>query len=173
MKHRTRWIAGLSAAALLLTATATAFGYQGQVLGTVTVATRSEVVCNVPIKVTATILDANGAPVAGQSVAWSFVTTQSAADRINKTPTVTNASGVATTTVTLGDASGARRIRSTAGDVSGEAVVSPACGGLPSTSTLPDETPGQGPPLAALLLVALAFAVGSGLALRRLAATNC
>ena len=54
-----------------------------------------------------------GAPVADQSVAWSFVTKQSASDTINKTPTVTNAQGIATTTVTLGAVSGQRQIRAT------------------------------------------------------------
>jgi hypothetical protein len=153
-------------------ATATAFGYTGQVAATVTVAAHGPVTCNDPIKVTATIVDTTGAPVAGQTVAWSFVTSQSALDKINETPTVSDSIGVATTTVTLGAASGARRIRATAGDASGETVVSPSCGGLPSTSTLPAETPGQDRPLAAMFLVALAFAVGSGLTLRRLATTS-
>ena len=94
---------------------------------------------------TATILDANGAPVADQSVDWTFVTKQSASDTINTTPTATNAQGIATTTVTLGDTSGQRQIRatvkaaegSTSGDVSASGVVTQVCGGLPQTSTLP------------------------------------
>ena len=38
MRARTRWVAGLAAAAILLTATVTAFGYTGQVEAIVGVA---------------------------------------------------------------------------------------------------------------------------------------
>ncbi len=180
MRARTRLVAGLAAAAILLTATVTALGYTGQVEAIVGVAAQGTITCGEPFTMTATILDANGAPVADASVAWSFVTKQSDADTINKTPTITNAKGVATTTVTLGAVSGERKIRatvaaaegSTSGDVSASGVVTQVCGGLPRTSTLPAETPGQGTPLAALLVLTIAFAVGGGLALRRLAATG-
>jgi hypothetical protein len=170
MKARTRWIAGLAAAAFVLTATVTAFGYTGQVEAIVGVAAHGTITCGEPFTVTATIQDANGGPVAGQSVAWSFVTTQSASDKINKTPTVTNSKGVATTTVTLGAVSGERQIRATSGAVSASGVVTQVCGGLPRTSTLPAQTTQQDAPLAAVLVLVLAFAVGGGLALRRVAA---
>ena len=113
MRARTRWVAGLAAAIILLTATVTAFGYNGQVEAIVGVAAQGTITCGQPFTMTATILDADGAPVADASVAWSFVTTQSSSDTINKTPTVTNAKGVATTTVTLGAVSGERPIRAT------------------------------------------------------------
>ena len=172
MKHRGRLIAGLSAVLLALITAATAVGYTGQVAASITVAPPGTITCDVPFTVTATILDATGAPVSGQSVAWSWVTTQSASDKINKTPTVTNSHGVATTTVTLAAVSGTRRIRATAGEVSAPAVLGQVCGGLPNTSTLPAETaPGQAAPLLATIL-ALAFVTGGGLTLRRLAATN-
>jgi hypothetical protein len=115
MKHGTRLTAGLSALLLLLIAATTAFGYTGEVAGSITVAVKGTITCEAPFTVTATIVDANGSPVSGQSVAWSFVTTQSASDKINKTPTTTNANGVATTTVTLASVTGAREIRATAG----------------------------------------------------------
>ena len=180
MKARTRWVAGLAAAAILLTATATAFGYNGQVKGIVGVAAQGTITCGKPFTMTATVLDANGAPVADASVAWSFVTTQSASDMINNTPTVTNAQGVATTTVTLGAVSGDRRIRatvtagegSTSGDVSASGVVDQSCGGLPRTDALMAEIPQGGEPLAAVLVLVFAFAVGGWLTLRRLAVTN-
>jgi len=176
MRARTRWIAGLAAAAIVLTATVTAFGYTGQVEAIVGVAAQGTIICNEPFTMTATILDAEGAPVADQSVDWTFVTKQDASDTINKTPTVTNAQGVATTTVTLGAVSGERQIRATviaaegsaSGDVSASGVVTQVCGGLPRTSTLSPE----GSPLAAVLVLVLAFAVGGWLTLRRLAATR-
>jgi hypothetical protein len=172
MRARTRWIAGLAAAVIVLTATVTALGYTGQVEAIVGVAAQGTITCGEPFTMTATVLDANGAPVADASVAWSFVTTQSASDKINKTPTVTNAKGVATTTVTLGAVSGDRQIRatvtaaegSTTGDVSASGVVNQYCGGLPRTSTLsPAETTLPDAPLAAVLLLAIAFGIGGAL----------
>jgi len=172
MQHRTRWLAGFSAVLLSLVMAATASGYTGQVEGSVSVTARGTITCTAPFTISATIVDATGTPISGDSVVWSFVTAPSTSDRINQARTVTNSHGVATTTVKLAPVSGTRRIRATAGDVSASAVLSPACGGLPRTSTLPTETaPGQAAPLLAMLL-ALAFATGGGLILRRLASTR-
>ncbi len=180
MRARTRLIAGLAAGVMLLTATVTAMGYSGQVDAIVGVAAQGTITCGEPFTMTATVLDANGAPVAGASVAWSFVTTQSSSDKIHKTPTITNSKGVATTTVTLGAVSGDRQIRATTtvgesgatSEVSATGVVSQACGGLPRTDTLAPAIPQGGSPLAAILVLALAFAVGGSLTLRRLAAKS-
>jgi hypothetical protein len=172
MMRRTRWIAGLSAVALVLVTSASALGYTGQVLASISIAIEASGTCGETATVTATLLDANGAPIAGESVAWSFVTTQSPSDTINETPTTTDANGMATTTVTLAAVSGDRQIRATAGDVSASAVVSQSCAALPNTSTLPAETPQPRAPVAGMLLVALALALGGGLTLRRLAATS-
>jgi hypothetical protein len=172
MKRRIGWIAGLAAGAILLATTATAFGYQGQVAGVGSVKT-DPVVCGSPFTVTATFVDTAGAPLTGESVVWSFVSSPSAADTINLTPTVTNANGVATTTLTLGLVNGTREVRATVGTVSATVVVNAACGGvLPNTSTLPTETtPGQTTPLLVMLL-ALVFTIGGALTLRRLASTR-
>lgn len=170
MKHPTRLIAGFAAIALVLVTAASAVGYSGQVAASISISVR--VTCGEAVTATATILDADGAPVAGRSVDWSLVTTPSASDKINKTPTTTNASGVATTTLTLAAVEGTRRIRATAGEgteneVSATAVIDLTCGEvLPNTSTLPAETRGSD---TAVLLAALAFVVGIALALRRLA----
>ncbi len=79
-----------------------------------------------PFTLIATVVDAAGAPVVGQSVAWAFVTSPSASDVISPTPTITDLNGKATTTVTFGSASGTREIRATAGSVSASAVIDPA-----------------------------------------------
>jgi hypothetical protein len=166
MKHRTRWLAGFSAVLLALVVAATASGYTGQVEGSVSVGAHSTVTCHAPFTITATILDATGTPISGDSVVWSFVNAPSRSDKINDSRTVTNSHGVATTTVRLAPVSGTRRIRATAGDLSASAVLSPLCAGLPRTSTLPTNmVPGQDSLLAVLL--ALAFAAGGGLILRR------
>ena len=169
MKARIRWIAGLSAVALVLVTAASAFGYTGQVTGSLSISV--EAGCGEGGSATATLLDADGAPIAGQSVAWSFASTPATSDTIDKSPTITNASGVATTTLTVAAVSGARTIRATSGDVSATAVFTPPCGGvLPNTSTLPAKAPAN--PVAPVLLVILAFAAGSGLTLRRLASAR-
>ena len=156
-------IAGLTAVAMLLTAVGSVAGYSGEVAATATVAVRGTVTCDAPFTLTATFIDAAGAPVAGLSVDWSFVSSPSSADKINKTPTITNNNGVATTTVSLAAVNGTRKIRATSGEVSASVVVTQACGGLPRTSTLP----AGAPPVSTVLLLVLAGMMGGALALRR------
>ena len=173
MRHRIQLIAALSAVVLVLVTAVSALGYSGQVKGSISI--RAAVTCDGPITATATLLDADGAPIAGESVAWSFVESPSASDKIDKTPTITNAKGVASTTLSLAPVNGVRRIRATAGEgteseVSATAVINPVCSGtLPSTSTMPADTRGGD---TAALLAALAFIVGLALTIRRLAPTS-
>jgi hypothetical protein len=139
-----------------------------------------------PFTMTATVLDAAGAPVVGQSVAWAFVP-PSASDVIAPTPTITDSKGKATTTVTFAPVPGQREIRATAGNLSASAFVSPlspeACGsvesaqgtpppeGLPSTTTLPAESSG-GTPIAALFLAAICALAGAMALRHRFASTR-
>ena len=184
MKHRTRWIAGFAAVLLTLTMAATALAYNDTTKGSITVTAHGN--CGSPVTLTATVLDANGAPVSGKSVEWALVSSPAGSEKIKETPTVTDSHGVATTTFTLAPVSGDRGVRATAGDVSGSVVLgsaySPCVGGvkgaqgaqgavLPNTSTLPaDTTGGSTAPLLAIF-VALA-AVGGGLTLGRLATSR-
>jgi hypothetical protein len=169
MKHRSQWLAGLAAVALALITSATAFGYAGEVAGAVTVAgPGGTLTCGVNITVTATVVDAAGKLIAGQPVTWAFTSTPSTADKINASPTTTNASGVATTTVVLACVAGNRTIRATADAISAGAVLSVTAAGLPNTSTLPGETPAQNLPVIGTLLAVLAMAAGGVLALRRI-----
>jgi len=170
MKHRSQWLAGLAAVALALITSATAFGYQTTSGGAVTVAGPGGTLqCGVNLTVTATLVDSAGAPIAGQPVDWSFTSTPSTADKINKTPTTTNASGVAKTTVVLACVPGIRRLHAVAGAVSASGVLSVTAAGLPNTSTLPGETPApQNLPVLGTLLAVLAMAAGGVLALRRI-----
>jgi hypothetical protein len=181
MQHRTRWIAGFAAVLLTLTMAATALAYNDTTKGSITVTAHGS--CGTPVTLTATMLDANGAPVSGQSVEWALVSSPFGSEKINKTPTVTDSHGVATTTFTLAPVSGDRGVRATAGDVSGSVVLGSAyssCVGgvqgaqgtvLPNTSSLPaDTTGGSTAPLLAIF-VALAV-VGGGLTLGRLATSR-
>ena len=95
MRARTRWTAGLSAAAILLTAAVSAFGYTGQVPATATVSVGGIVACHDPFTVTSTFLDLEGVPVDGLSVEWAFVTVQSSDDTIHDTVTITDEAVVA------------------------------------------------------------------------------
>ena len=171
MKHRSRWLAGFAAVALALLTTATAIGYAGETAGAVTVAGPGGTLkCGVNITVSATVVDAAGKPISGQPVAWSFSSTPSGADRILKSPTTTNSSGVATTTVVLACVPGSRHLRAVADAVSGSSVLGVTAAGLPNTSTLPGETPApQRLPVIETLLAVLAMAAGGVLAVRRIA----
>lgn len=168
MKHRTRGLAGLAAAALVLLAATTAFGYAGEVAAEVSVGVPGGTIkCGVAITISATIVDKDGKPIEGQPADWTFASSPSSADKINSTPTTTDASGVATTTVTLACVAGNREVRATADDVSGGAVLGVTAAGLPRTSTLPDAAPAGAPPFDTLL-AALAVLVGGGIMIRRL-----
>jgi hypothetical protein len=168
MKHRTRGLAGLAAAALVLLAATTAFGYAGEVAGAVTVGGPGGTLqCGVPITVSATIVDSAGKPIEGQPVDWTIASSPSSADTINATPTTTDANGVATTTVTLACVAGNREIRATADGVSGGAVLGVTAAGLPRTSTVPGEVPVD-VSLVATLLAVLAVLAGGGTMVRRL-----
>jgi len=170
MRHSNRVIAGIAAMSVLLLTAASAVAYSGQVAGSVSISVGAT--CGEVVTATATVLDADGVPVAGQAVDWSLVTVQSPLDKVNQTPTTTNAKGIATTTLTLATLNGTRRVRATVGagtetEVSATAVVNPVCSGsLPNTSTLPPETPGGA---VAAILAALALIACAGLTLRRLA----
>ena len=180
MRARTRWIAGLAAAAILLTATVTAFGYSGQVDAIVGVAAQGTITCGQPFTMTATVLDADGAPVADASIAWSFVTEavvvgqdQHNADRHQLEGRRHHDGDAGSRQRRTDDPRDHHRGRDGAtSEVSASGVVNQSCGGLPRTDTLSPETPQGGAPLAAVLVLVLGFAAGGGLTLRRLAATR-
>ena len=169
MQHRSPWLAGVAAVILALVTSATALGYVTTVAAAVTVAGPGGTLqCGVNTTVTATIVDSAGKPIAGQPVDWSFTSSPSSADKINRTPTTTNADGVATTTVVLACVAGNRHLQAVADAVRASAVLGVTAAGLPNTSTLPSETPTQGIPLVGTLLAVLAMAVGGAFALRQI-----
>ena len=161
MKPGLRLLAGCSAALLLLAVAATAaFGYQGQVAFQVTVAGPGGTLhCDTNIIVTATILDAGGIPVDNRDVVWTFGAGKVAGDQILTTPTMTNASGVASTTVKLACVAGNRTIVATADPAAAQTVLAISAGGLPPTGT--DESNPVWPyGLAALGLLGAVLIVG-------------
>lgn len=168
MNRRDRWFAGLTGTVLALAMTATVFAYAGQVAGSVTVGGPSGVLkCGVALTVSATVLDGAGLPIEGQPVDWTFTSSPSTADKINSTPTTTNASGVATTTVTLACVAGNRTVTATADEVSAGAVLGITAAGLPRTSTLDGSPLGDLP--IGMILALLAVLAGGGIMVRRIA----
>ena len=168
MNRRHRWLAVLAAAALALISTSAVLGYAGEVAGAVTVTPPTGTLkCGVPLTVSATIVDKDGKPIAGQPVAWTFASSPSSADAINATPTITDANGVATTTVTLACVAGSRTIRASADNVYASAVLGITAGGLPGTSTLSGSTPAGTLPIGPILAI-LAILAGAGIMARRL-----
>lgn len=169
MTRLNRWFAGLSGTILALALSTTVFAYAGEVAGAVTVGGPTGTLkCGVALTVTATVVDASSKLIAGQPVDWSFTSSPSSADKINATPTTTNASGVATTTVTLACVAGNRTVTATADGVSAGAVLGITAAGLPRTSTAPDGSP-VGNLSIATILALLAVLAGGGIIVRRLA----
>jgi hypothetical protein len=138
-----KFLAAGAAAVLLLSVAAPAvFAYEGQIPTQVTVAGPGGVLaCNTALTVTATVLDANGNPIAALAVVWTFGAGQVTGDHIVVGTTTTNAQGVATTTVNLACVIGNRTIVATADPASGQTVLAITASGLPPTSTTSDTTP--------------------------------
>ena len=157
MKRRDGALAWLSGLVLVLAGTTAVAGYEGQTPYTITVRAG----CDVDT-VTATVVDMNGGPVAGQVVTWTLEGAVDATDAIGAEST-TNASGVATTPVTLAPVGVQRMVVATAGSASGSAVVDALCGEfLPITSTAPAHPGPTAPPLMLLVVLALSIAGAAG-----------
>lgn len=143
-----------------------ALGYAGQVAATVSVSGPSaQQSCGVDIAVSALVQDAQGTPVDGQSVAWSFNSGSISGDKFTATPTTTNSAGVATTHVVLACTAHTVVIGAVAGEASGTVAVTTTGKGLPRT----DVATASGTSGIAVVLAALAVLIGSGTILRRFA----
>lgn len=167
MTRRSRWIAGLVGTCLALAMAATVFAYAGQVAGAISLAPPSGTLkCGTPLTVSATVVDAASSPIADQPVAWTFTAPLVAGDKINATPTNTNASGVATTTVTLACVVGNRTVTAQADAILANVVLGITSLGLPNTSTIPDGAPLGSLPIGTLLAL-LAMLAGGTIIVRR------
>lgn len=153
--------AGAAALLLLSVAASAAFAYLGQVPNQITVAgPAGTLVCNTALTLEATVLDAGGNPVDNQAVVWSFGAGQVTGDQIVTSSTITNASGVATTTVKLACVVGNRTIVATDAPASGQIVLGITATGLPPTSTDPGSTPVWPYALALLGICLACFMIG-------------
>jgi hypothetical protein len=167
VSKRSSWLALIAGAALALALSATVLAYAAQVVAALTVSgPGGSASCGTPITLRATALETGGAPIEGQPIDWAFTSSPSNQDRINSTPTITNASGVASTTVTLACVVGDRTVTATGDAVNASAVLGVTSAGLPGTSTGIDVGPLGKLPLATIAAI-LAVLAGSGIILRR------
>jgi Bacterial Ig-like domain (group 1) len=168
VNSRSRWVALIAGMAIALTVSGTVLAYSYQTVVTLTISVPGgSQKCGHAITVHATALDIEGKPIEGQPISWAFTSTPSSKDKVNSTPTNTNASGVATTTVTLGCVVGSRTLTATGDLIRASGVLSVTSGGLPGTSTaLVSDTSGQLP--IGPLLAILALLAGCGIIVRRL-----
>ena len=165
MKRRDGAVALLAGLVLVLAGVTAVAAYEGQTPYTITVTGGCDV-----SSVTATVVDMDGNPVAGQVVTWKLEGAVQAIDTIGA-ESATNASGVATTPVTLAPVADERTVVATAGTVHGSAVIDALCGEfLPITSTAPAR-PGPAVP-SLMLLFALALSTTGALAAIRARATR-
>ena len=165
MKRQDGVLALLSGLVLVLAGATAVAAYQGQTPYTITVRGGCDV-----SSVTASVVDMDGNPVAGQVVKWTLEKAVNSTDTIGAEST-TNASGMATTPVTLAPVGTERTVVATAGAVSGSAVIDALCGEfLPITSTAPVQPGSDVLPL--LLLIVLAFSIAGASAVFRVGATR-
>jgi hypothetical protein len=152
---------GVAALLLLSVAAPAVMGYAGQVTNQVAVAgPAGTLACNTALTVTATVLDAGGNPVDNRAVVWSIGAGKVTGDQVVTVSTLTNATGVATTTVKLACVVGNRTIIATSDPSTGQVVLGITAIGLPPTSTAPDATPMWPYALTILGICVAFFAVG-------------
>jgi hypothetical protein len=176
MHQRRRWLAGVTAAAFLCLAAATAaLGYSGQVAGTIALSgPAGNVSCGTSSTVHAHILDTNGNPFTGEIVIWSFNGGNISGDKFTPASSTTDSSGNATTSVTFACPSSSTTsnrvvdIQGVSGEAVGSLAITVTVKGLPSTST----DPVGGTSTAAVLAAALAVLLGGWIILRRLSAAR-
>lgn len=149
MAHHSQIGRGLAAALLVLAAMATqASGYAGQVPANIIVAGPAPTLtCVVPMTVSATVMDSNGAPVDGATVQWSIPAGAQPGDQLAASTSVTDAAGVARVSLSLGCRVGDRTIRAADGPAFGQLLLAPGSMFLPAigTATSAVGAPASGP----------------------------
>jgi hypothetical protein len=137
MVHRSQIGRGLAAALLVLAAMAPQVGgYAGQVPANIIVAGPAPTLtCVVPMTVTATVMDSNGAPVDDATVQWSIPAGAQPGDQLAASTSVTDAAGVARVSLSLGCRLGDRTIRAADGPAFGQLLLAPGSMFLPGIGT--------------------------------------
>ncbi len=118
------------------------------------------IACRVETEVSALVLDAAGATIAGTAVTWSLMPVASSQDSVVDGETLTGSQGVATTRVWIDCITGLRTLNATAGPVTASVDLTMSTAGMPATSTAPPAVPvpEESSPLAAILVLSAALA---------------
>jgi hypothetical protein len=118
------------------------------------------IACRVETEVSALVLDAGGATIAGAAVTWSLMPVASSQDAVVEGETTTGSQGVATTRVWIDCIPGPRTLNATAGAVTASVDLTISTAGMPETSTRPSEVPTS----EGMTPISVALVAGSALA---------
>ncbi len=173
MSHASRALRVLTAGSLLVIAGALPVSAADPTPATVTIAVPdAPIVCRVETEVSALVLDAAGATIAGTTVTWSIMPVASSQDSVVAYETTTGSQGVATTRIWIDCIPGPRTLNATAGAVTAGMDLTVSTAGMPETST---EPPAPAPEQGGVTPLAVALVLGAalvGLALFGLRATR-
>lgn len=162
MSRASRVLRLVAAGALLVAAGAMPVAAADPTVATVTITVpQAAIACRVETEVSALVLDASGATIAGAIVTWSLMPVASSQDSVVDGETTTGSQGVATTRVWIDCIPGPRTVNATSGAVTTSVDLVISTAGMPDTSTQPprDAPAGEGAtPIAAALVVGAALA---------------
>ena len=162
MSRTTRALRAIAAGALLLVPGALPVAAAEPAAATVTITVpEAPIVCRVETEVSALVLDASGATIAGATVTWSLMPVASSQDSVVEGETTTGSQGVATTRIWIDCIPGPRTLNATAGAVTASVDLVVSTAGMPATSTEPPPSAPAGDdasPIAAALMIGAALA---------------
>jgi hypothetical protein len=128
----------VAAAGLLVVAAALPVSAADPAAATVTIAVPdAPIVCRVETEVSARVLDAAGATIAGTTVTWSIMPVASSQDSVIAYETTTGSQGVAVTTIWIDCIPGPRTLNASADAVTASVDLMVSTAGMPETSTEP------------------------------------
>jgi|OpeIllAssembly_1097287.scaffolds.fasta_scaffold916367_1 hypothetical protein len=162
MSRASRALRAIAAGALLVVAGAMPVAAADPTAATVTITVpEAPIVCRVETEVSALVLDASGATIAGATVTWSLMPIASSQDSVVDGETTTGSQGVATTRIWIDCIPGLRTLNATAGPVTASVDLVVSTAGMPETSTEPPPSAPAGEdttPVAAALMIGAALA---------------
>ena len=136
MSRAARALRIVGASALIAALGVPAVAAADPVAATVTITVPGEpIVCHVETEVSALVVDAAGATIAGKTVAWSLMPFYSSQDAVVEYETTTGSQGVATTKIWIDCLEGPRTLNAAADDVTASVDLAVSAVGMPETST--------------------------------------
>jgi hypothetical protein len=138
MSRVSRALRVVAAGSLLVIAGALPVSAADPAAATVTITVPdAPIVCRMETEVSALVLDAAGATIAGATVTWSIMPVASSQDSVVAYETTTGSQGVATTKIWIDCIPGPRTLNATADAVTASVDLAVSTAGMPETSTEP------------------------------------